>query len=247
MMGPGRRNRGFFLPGRLLKTLIENREFYGYYGWLSNKTREVWMKDWNQRIEAFDLADKPLMMALLAKTPRDVEIIERNYGFSLDGGVSLDSMISTAVLADVLCLLLPPLIAAQGPDRANGAFPRDRILVFVCSIWFFTTVIPRLESEGCSIKIDELADRIGSVLFAPYGEENGAGLVKVGIQYWKELGAHAPSSVIEWHRAFAQMIFIHYEALINDAIDIEDLDLDSTVGKMVTVFLSMSFALPETN
>ena len=153
----------------------------------------------------------------------------------------------TAVVADTLCVLLPPLIAGQGPGDVNGSFPKDRLLTFVCAIWFYTTVIPRLEEEGHSTDISALSGRIGTVLFAPYGDENAAGLVKIGIQYWKELGVHAPSAVIEWHKAFAQMIFIHYEAMINDTIDLGGLDLDLTIGKMVTVFLSMSFSLPDAN
>ncbi len=205
------------------------------------------MKDWNQRVEAFDLTGKPFIKTLLARAPQAIETIERRYGFSLIAGDFLDSTIRTAIVADILHVLMPPLFAGQGPDKTNGSFPRDRVLVFVCSIWFFTAVIPRVENEGHSIQIEKLADQIGSVVFAPYGQENVAGLIKIGIQYWKELGAQAPSTVIEWHKAFAQMIFIHYEALINDAINIEDLDLDATIGKMVTVFLSMNFTLPEAN
>ncbi|MBP1749634.1 MAG: hypothetical protein H6Q52_2173 [Deltaproteobacteria bacterium] len=209
--------------------------------------KEGYMKEWNDRAKRLDLSDKPLTRALVNKALRDIETIERNYGFTLNTGDSLDSMIETAIVADTLCLLLPPLNAAQGPDRADGVFPRDRLLTFVCAIWFFTAMIPRLEEEGHSMDIARLSGRIGTVLFAPYGEENGAGLVKIGIQYWKELGIRAPSPVIEWHKAFAQMIFIHYETLINDTIDLGDLDLDSTIGKMVTVFFSMSFSLPELN
>ncbi|MHB8111575.1 MAG: hypothetical protein ACYDHW_16250, partial [Syntrophorhabdaceae bacterium] len=77
------------------------------------------------------------------------------------------------------------------------------------------------------------------------GEENTAGLIKIGVQYWKELGTMAPPSVIEWHRAFSQMIFIHYETLVNRSIDLGDLDLGATIGKMTKVFLSMSLTLPE--
>ncbi len=205
------------------------------------------MKEWIDRVREFDLSDKPLTAMLLNKAPQDIERIERNYGFSLEAGDSLESMLGTAVVADVLWLLLPPLIAAQGSDRPNGSFPRDRILAFVCAIWFFTSVIPRLEQEGNSMDIARLSNMTGTVLFEPYGEENRAGLVKIGVQYWKELGAQAPQAVIEWHRSFAQMIFIHYEALINDAIDLSGLDLDATIGKMVTVFLSMSFGLPDVN
>lgn len=205
------------------------------------------MKEWVDRVRQFDLSDKPLTAALLNKAPLDIERIERNFGFSLDAGISLTGMLDTAVAADVLWLLLPPLIAAQGSDRANGSFPRDRILAFVCSIWFFTSVIPRLEQEGNSMDITRLSDITGTALFEPYGEENRAGLVKIGVQYWKELGAHAPQQIVEWHNSFAQMIFIHYEALINDMIDLGDLDLDGAIGKMVTIFLSMSFKLPDVN
>lgn len=205
------------------------------------------MKEWKERAGQFDLTDKPLARALINKAPFDIEAIERKYGFSVDAGDSLESMIDTAVIADILYLLLPPLIARQGPEKTDGAFPKDRLLTFVCAIWFFTTVIPRLEEEGNSMDITRLSGRIGTVLFSPYGEEDGAGFVKVGIQYWKEMGKHAPSPVIEWHRSFAQMVFIHYEALVNATIDLTGLDLDSAIGKMVTVFLSMNFSLPETN
>lgn len=204
------------------------------------------MKKWNGIIGQFNLANKPLTKTLLDKASQHIETIEHNYGFSLDALDSLDSMVETAVVADTLCLLLPPLVSAKD-DHSNGSFPRDRLLTFVCAIWFFTSVIPRLEAEGYKMDIVALSDQIGGVLFAPYGEENGAGLVRIGIQYWKELGVHAPSSVIEWHRAFAQMIFIHYEAMTSDTVDIGDLDLDATIGKMVTVFLSLNFSLPETN
>lgn len=202
--------------------------------------KRIVMKDWNEKIRQFDFAGKPLAAALLSGAPHNIETIERTYGFSIDAGDSLESMLDTAIVADTLCLLLPPLIAAQGPDSANGSFPRDRILAFVCAIWFFTSVIPRLEGEGQPMDIVRLSDQIGSVLFEPYGEKNGTGLVKIGIQYWKELGTHAPSSVIEWHKSFGQMIFIHYESLIDETIDLGDLDVKSTIGKMVTVFLSMS-------
>ena len=205
------------------------------------------MKGWKERAEQFDLTDKPLTRVLINKAPFDIEAIERKYGFSLDTGDSLENTIDTAVIADILYLLLPPLISRQGPGKADGAFPKDRLLTFVCAIWFFTTVIPRLEEEGNSMDIARLSDQIGTVLFSPYGGENGAGLVKIGVQYWKELGEHAPSPVIEWHRSFAQMIFIHYEALVNETIDLSNLDLDSAIGKMITVFLSMDFSLPEVN
>ena len=205
------------------------------------------MKEWMDRMREFDLADKPLTRALVAKAPYDIEAIERSYGFTLYGGDSLESMVDTAVIADVLCLLLAPLAAVQELDKTNGVFPKDRLLTFVCALWFFTAVIPRLEEEGNSMDIARLSGKIGAVLFAPYGDENATGLVKIGVQYWKELGVHAPAAVIEWHRSFAQMVFIHYELLTNAAIDLGGLDLDMTIGKMVTVFLSMTFSLPEVN
>lgn len=205
------------------------------------------MKKWKDRAGRFDLENKPLARALLNKAPQDIETIELNYGFTLNAGDSLESLIDTAVIADSLRLLLPPLTEDRGLDKSDGTFPRDRLLAFVCAIWFFTTVIPRLDEEGSTMNISRLTDLTGSVLFSPYGEENRTGLIKIGIQYWKELGAHAPPAVVEWHRSFAQMVFIHYEALINDAIDLDGLDLDSTISKMVTVFLSMSFSLPDVN
>ena len=216
-------------------------------GGLTFYEKEGTMKEWVDRVRQFDLSNKPLTAALLNKAPEDIEKIERTYGFSLEAGDSLESMLDTAVVSDLLCLLLPPLMAAQGVDRANGSFPRDRILGFVCAIWFFTSVIPRLEQEGHKREIARLSDQIGAALFEPYGEENRAGLVKIGVQYWKELGAHAPQPIVEWHSSFAQMIFIHYEALINDMIDLGDLDLDAAIGKMVAIFLSMSFKLPDVN
>jgi hypothetical protein len=39
------------------------------------------------------------------------------------------------------------------------------------------------------------------------------------------------------------MVFIHYEKLTSD-IDLGDFDLDATIGKMLIVFLSLTFALP---
>jgi hypothetical protein len=205
------------------------------------------MKDWKDRVGEFDLADKPLTRALVAKAPHDIEAIELGYGFTLDGGDSLENMVDTAVIADALCLLLAPLAAVQELDKTNGVFPKDRLLTFVCAIWFFTAVIPRLEEEGNSMDITRLSAKIGTVLFAPYGDENATGLVKIGVQYWKEIGVHAPAAVMEWHRSFAQMIFIHYELMINTGIDLGDVNLDATIGNMVTVFLSMSFTLPEAN
>jgi hypothetical protein len=205
------------------------------------------MEEWRDRAGRYDLTGKPLTGALISSAERNIETIERTFGFTLGAGDSLEDLIDTAVVADVLCLLLPPLNALNDLDRANGAFPKDRLLIFVCALWFFTTVIPRLEAEGNALDISRVSDQIGAVLFAPYGEENATGLVKIGIQYWKELGAHAPTSVVEWHRSFAQMIFIHYELMINTNIDLGDVNLDETIGKMVTVFLSMKFVLPETN
>ncbi len=205
------------------------------------------MSKWKDRVKQVNLENRPLTGALIGRAPENIEMIERGCGFTLDCGDSLESMIDAAVVADVLSLLLPPLDAVQEPDKANGSFPKDRLLAFVCAIWFFTTVVPRLEAEGNAMDIARLSDRLGAVLFAPYGGENEAGLVRIGIQYWKELGARAPASVIEWHRSFAQMIFIHYESLVNTAVDLNGLDLDATMGKMVTVFLSMGLDLPEVN
>jgi hypothetical protein len=205
------------------------------------------VKDWKDRAGEFDLAGKPLTRALVTKAPQDIEAIERDYGFALEFGDSLESMVDMAVIADVLCLLLGPLAEVQELDKTNGVFPKDRVLTFVCAVWFFTAVIPRLEEEGNSMDITRLSGKIGMVLFAPYGDENVTGLVKIGVQYWKELGVHAPAAIIEWHRSFAQMIFIHYELLTNTAIDLGGLDLDMTIEKMVTVFLSMTLSLPEMN
>ncbi len=205
------------------------------------------MKDWRDRVGYYDLSGRPLTRALTAVAPQNIEAIERAYGFTLDAGDSLEDVVDTAIVADVLCLLLPPLMALNDPDRTNGTFPKDRLLTFVCAIWFFTTVIPRLEEEGNVMDIARMSAKIGEVLFEPYGEENAAGLVKIGVQYWKELGTHAPPSVVEWHRSFAQMIFIHYELMINTGIDIGVDELDATIGKMVTIFLSMNFSLPEMN
>lgn len=205
------------------------------------------MRDGKDRVGHYDLSGKPLTRALVARAPQNIEAIERGFGFTLDAGDSLEDALDTAIVADVLCLLLPPLMALNDPDKANGTFPKDRLLTFVCAIWFFTTVIPRLEEEGNAMDISRMSDKIGATLFAPYGDENAAGLAKIGIQYWKELGTHAPSSVVEWHRSFAQMIFIHYELMINTGIDIAVDELDTTIGKMLTVFLSMNFSLPEMN
>lgn len=203
------------------------------------------MITWNEKVGALNLTGKPLTGALLRKAPVDLDRLQHNYGFALNPGNTTEEMIEMAVVADVLGLLFPSLTAAEKKLEGPGAssFPRDRVLAFVCCIWFFTEVIPRVEAEGYPLDMNNLTRQTGAFLFNPYGDENVPGLIKIGIQYCKELGSQSPEAVIEWNKAFSQMVFIHYEKLTND-IDLGDFDLDATIGKMLTVFLSLTFALP---
>jgi len=203
------------------------------------------MITWDEKISKLDLRGKPLTGALLRKAPVDLDRLQHNYGFALNPGNTAEEMIEMAVVADVLGLLFPSLTAAEKKLEGPGAssFPRDRVLAFVCCIWFFTAVIPRVEAEGYPLDMNNLTRQTGTFLFNPYGDENVPGLIKIGIQYCKELGSQSPEAVIEWNKAFSQMVFIHYEKLTND-IDLGDFDLDATIGKMLTVFLSLTFALP---
>ncbi len=203
------------------------------------------MKTWNERVAEFDLGVKPLTRALLGKAAAHLDNMEREYGFPQASCDTIEEMIKTAVAADIFRLLYPSLMTADRLDASgSGTFPRNRVLTFVCGIWFFTAVIPRLEEEGYPMDINRLASHLGSFLFMPYGEENIPGLIKIGIQYWKELGSQSPPALVEWHKAFSQMIFIHYEQLANDKVDLGDFDLDSNIGKMLGVFLSPGFTLP---
>lgn len=203
------------------------------------------MKTWNEAVGELDPEVRPLTRALLCKAATDLDCMEHKYGFPPTPYDTIEEMIEIAVAADIFSLLYPSLMAADTLDASGaGTFPRDRILTFVCGIWFFTTVIPRLEEEGCPMDINRLASHLGSFLFMPYGEENIPGLIKIGIQYWKELGAQSPPALVEWHRAFSQMIFIHYEQFANDKVDLGDFDLDSNIGKMLGVFLCAGFTLP---
>ncbi len=203
------------------------------------------MKTWNEKVGELDLAGKPLTRALLGKAATDLDNMERKYGFQLNPYGTLEEMIEMAIAADIFNLLFPSLMLTDGFDISGGdPFPRDRVLTFICGIWFFTSVIPRLEEEGYPVDINRLAEQLGSFLFIPYDEEKRLGLIKIGIQYWKELGSQSPPALVEWHKTFSQMIFIHYERLINDEIDLGDFDLDSNIGKMFKVFLSPTFSLP---
>ena len=202
------------------------------------------MKTWSERIVELNLEDKPLTRALLGKAAKDLDSIERKYGCPLNLYDSLEEMIEVAVAADIFNLLFPSL---KPTDPEDISFSKDRMLTFVCGIWFFTTVIPRLEEEGYSIDINRLASQLGSFLFMSYDEENKTGLIKTGIQYWKKLGSQPSPTLVEWHKAFSQMIFIHYERLANDKIDLGDFDLDSNISKMLSVFLSMKGNTPSFN
>ncbi|MEN6615637.1 MAG: hypothetical protein ABFD12_03705 [Syntrophorhabdus sp.] len=197
-------------------------------------------------LDGYDLTAKPFLKALLEKAPESARRVKEKYGISIDIDQlqGIDAMIESAIILDILDLIFQPLTDVTRSEP-KSSFPKDRILAFVCSIWFFTTAIPRIETEGHTIDINNLSNRIGPFFFSDYGEDNVAGLVKIGIQYWKELGTMAPPSVVEWHKAFAQMIFIHYEMLVNKSIDLSGLDLDMTIGKMIKVFLSMSLTLPQ--
>jgi len=203
------------------------------------------MITWNEKVDKLNLTGKPLTRALLLKAPVDLDRLQHNYGFALNPGNTAEEMIEMAVVADVLSLLFPSLTAAEkkleGPDARS--FPRDRVLAFVCCIWFFTEVIPRVEAEGYPLHMNSLTRQTGAFLFNPYGDENVPGLIKIGIQYCKELGSQSPEAVIEWNQAFSQMVFIHYQKLTN-GIDLGDFDLDGAIRKMFTVFLSLTFALP---
>lgn len=199
------------------------------------------MKTWHERIKELNLINKPLTKALLSKTAADLDDIERKYNIPLnpyDTG-TLEEMIEMAVAADIFNLLFPSLMLTNELEVSGDvSFPKDRVLTFVCGIWFFTTVIPRLEEEGCFIDVNKLVSQLGSFLFMPYDDEKRLGLTKTGIHYWKALCAQPPPAIVEWHEAFSQMIFIHYEQLINDKIDLGDFDLESNIGKMLIVFFS---------
>jgi len=201
------------------------------------------MRTWSERVEKLDIADKPLTRALLNKAATDLSVMESVHGLSVEPCDALMDMIGVAVAADIFVLLFPSL--AKGPDAlVESPFPRDRVLTFVAGLWFLGAVVPRLREEGCPVDINNLTRQVGVFLFMDYDEMNREGLVKIGVQYWKELSSQPPASVVEWDRAFSQMVFIHYEEMSNDQIDLGDFDLNASIGKMLTVFLSFAFALP---
>ncbi len=202
------------------------------------------MKTWNEKIAEFDVAGKPLTKALLDKAGADLEAMGEACVLALGPCEGLDEMLTRAVSADISTLLLPSLMERLNASGEDLPFPRDRVLTFVCGIWFMTAALPRLKDEGTSLDMHDLARELGRFFFMPYDEENREGLVKIGIQYWKELRAEPPASVIEWDRAFSQMVFIHYEQMTNRNIDLGDFDLTGSIGKMLTVFLSSAFTLP---
>ncbi len=206
------------------------------------------MKTWNEKIREMDLADKPLIRALLAKAAADLDEMENKYGFQLNPFETLQEIIEIAVAADIFNLLFPSLMLMDGFDMSGGGdvFPKERVLTFVCGLWFLTAVIPRLEEEGFPVDMNKLAAQLGSFLFMPYDEEKKLGLIKIGIHYWKELGSKSPQALVEWHKSFSQMIFIHYEVLTNNQIDLGDFDIDSNIGKMLRIFLSPTFSNPST-
>jgi len=202
------------------------------------------MKTWNEKTAEFDLAGKPLTKALLDKAAVDLSTMGEACVLALGPCEGLDEMLSRAVSADISALLLPSLMDRLNASGESLPFPRDRVLTFVCGIWFLTAVVPRLNDEGIPVDMHDVARELGRFFFMPYDEENREGLVKIGIQYWKELRAEPPVSVIEWDQAFSQMVFIHYEQMTNRNIDLGDLDLAGSIGKMLTVFLSSAFTLP---
>ena len=205
------------------------------------------MKTWNEKIGEMDLAGKPLIRALLANAATDLDKMEHKYGFQLSPYETLEEMIEMAIAADIFNLLFPSLMMMDGFDMSGGdSFPKDRVLTFVCGLWFLSAAIPRLEEEGFPVDLNRLAAQLGSFFFMPYDEEKKLGLIKIGINYWKELGSKSPPALIEWHKSFSQMIFIHYEVLTNEHIDLGDFDLDSNIGKMLRVFLSPTFSPPST-
>jgi len=202
------------------------------------------MKTWNEKVAEFDVAGKPLTKALLNKASADLGEMGEACALALGPCEGLDEMLARAVAADISVLLLPSLMEKLNSSGESLPFPRDRVLAFVCGIWFLTAALPRLKDEGTPMDMYDLARELGRFFFMPYDEENREGLVKIGIQYWKELRAEPPVSVIEWDQAFSQMVFIHYEQMTNSKIDLGDFDLTGSIGKMLTVFLSSAFTLP---
>jgi hypothetical protein len=202
------------------------------------------MKTWNEKVAEFDVAGKPLTKALLDKASADLSAMGEACVLALGPSDSLDEMLARAVSADISALLLPSLMDRLNASGEDLPFPRDRLLAFVCGIWFLTAAVPRLNDEGIAMDMHDLARELGRFFFMPYDEENREGLVKIGIQYWKELREQPPVSVIEWDQAFSQMVFIHYEQMTNRNIDLGDFDLAGSIGKMLTIFLSSAFTLP---
>lgn len=202
------------------------------------------MKTWNEKVAEFDIADKPLTKALLDKAGADLSSMGKACVLALGPCEGFDEMLVRAVSADISALLLPSLMDRLNTSGEDLPFPRDRVLAFVCGFWFLTGAVPRLTEEGTSVVMNDLARELGRFFFMPYDEENRDGLVKIGIQYWKELQEQPPVPVIEWDQAFSQMVFIHYEQMTNSTIDLGDFDLNGSIGKMLTVFLSSAFTLP---
>lgn len=202
------------------------------------------MKTWNEKAAEFDVAGRPLTKALLDKAAVDLNAMGEACVLALGPCEGLDEMVARAVSADISALLLPSLMDRLNASGEDLPFPRDRVLAFVCGIWFLTAAVPRLMDEGTTLDMHDLARELGRFFFMPYDDENREGLVKIGIQYWKELRAEPPAPVIEWDRAFSQMVFIHYEQMTNRTIDLGDFDLTGAIGKMLTVFLSSAFTLP---
>ncbi len=211
---------------------------------MTHYPRGTRMKTWNEKVAEFDGAGKPLTKALLDKAAADLSAMGEACVLALGPCEGLDEMVARAVSADISSLLLPSLMDRLNASGEDLPFPRDRVLTFVCGIWFLTAVVPRFKDEGVAVDMHELARELGRFFFMPYDEENREGLVKIGIQYWKELAERPPAPVIEWDRAFSQMVFIHYEQMTNRNIDLGDFDLAGSIGKMLTVFLSSAFTLP---
>jgi len=143
-------------------------------------------------------------------------------------------MLDTAVVSDLLCLLLPPLMAAQGEDRANGSFPRIGSLALYVP-YGFHKCHPRLEQEGQKREIARLSDQIGAASLNRMVRRTGQAC-QDRCAVLERTGCARAATDRRMAQFFRQMIFIHYEALINDMIDLGDLDLDAAIARWLPYF-----------
>ncbi len=134
------------------------------------------MKTWNEKAAEFDLAGKPLTKALLEKAAADLGAMGEACVLALGPCEGLNEMVARAVSADISALLIPSLMDRLNASGEDLPFPRDRVLTFVCGIWFLTAAVPRLKDEGTLMDMHDLAREMGRFFFMPYDEENGRAL-----------------------------------------------------------------------